>query len=97
MKAITLNTLAKKVFLGVFTLLFLFSVETQAKKIRFQTSSVVPAARGYVKVNKDRNNNFHIQIFIRDLAEVKRLQPAKKYLCPLDGYRSGNSEKYWTI
>jgi hypothetical protein len=77
MKTIRLNTLAKKVFLGVFTLLFLISFETQAKKFRFQTSSVVPAARGYVKVNKDRNNNFHIQISVSNLSEVKRLQPAR--------------------
>lgn len=77
MKAIKLKSLTKKVFLGVFTMLFLISVETQAKKFRFQISSVVPAARGYVKVNKDRNNNFHIQIAISDLSEVKRLQPAK--------------------
>lgn len=78
MNAIRLNTLAKRVFFGVYTLLFLISVETQAKKFRFQTSSVVPAARGYVKVNIDRNNNFQIQISIADLAEVHRLQPAKE-------------------
>lgn len=77
MKAIKFNTLTKKIFLGVFIMLFLISVETQAKKYRFQTSSVVPAARGYVKVNKDRNDNFRIQISISNLAEVKRLQPAK--------------------
>jgi len=78
MKAIRINTLTKKVFLGAFTLLLLISAESQAKKIRFQTSSVVPAARGYVKVNKDHNNNFHIKISISDLAEVHRLQPARK-------------------
>jgi hypothetical protein len=53
-------------------------LNTLAKKIRFDTSTIVPAARGYVKVNKDRNNNFHIQISISDLSEVKRLQPAKE-------------------
>lgn len=78
MKTIQLNTLTKKVFLGVFTLLFLISVQSQAKKFWFQTSPVVPAARGYVKVNKDHNNNFHIQISISDLSEVHRLQPAKE-------------------
>lgn len=77
MKVLRLNALTKNVFLGIFTFLFLISIETQAKKFRFQTSTVVPAARGYVKLNKDRNNNFRIQISISNLAEVKRLQPAK--------------------
>lgn len=77
MKSIRLKTLVLKVFLSVFTLLFLISFETQAKKFEFQTSSIVPAARGYVKVNKDHNNNFHIQLSISDLSEVERLQPAK--------------------
>ena len=78
MKETRLNSLTKKIFLGAFTLLFLISSESQAKKIRFQTSTVVPAARGYVKVNKDHNNNFHIQISISDLSEVHRLQPTKE-------------------
>lgn len=78
MKAIKLSTLTKKVFLVVFTLLFLISAETQAKKFRFQTSTVVPAARGYVKVNKDHNDNFLIKLSISDLSEVHRLQPAKE-------------------
>lgn len=78
MKANKLNSTANKVFLGIFTLLLLISVESQAKKFRFQTSNAVPAARGYVKINKDHNENFHIQISISDLAEVHRLQPAKE-------------------
>ena len=78
MKAMKLNTLTKKVFLALFTLLFLISVESQAKKIRFQTSTVVPAARGYVKVKTDHNNNYQIKISISDLSEVHRLQPAKE-------------------
>jgi hypothetical protein len=78
MKAIKPNTLTKKAFLAVFTLLFLISVETQAKKFRFQTSTVVPAARGYTKVSKDYNNNFRIKVSISDLSEVHRLQPAKE-------------------
>jgi hypothetical protein len=48
-----------------------------AKKIAFQTSEIVPAARGDVKVKKDNNNNYAIKIFIRNLAEVKRLSPPK--------------------
>jgi hypothetical protein len=48
-----------------------------AKKTIFQTSTVVPAARGYVKVSKDNNKNYLIKIEISDLAEINRLQPPK--------------------
>jgi hypothetical protein len=49
-----------------------------AKKAMFQTSTVVPAARGYVKVSKDNNKNYVIKVELTDLAEVNRLQPPKK-------------------
>ena len=45
-------------------LLFLITVLAQscAKKITFATSSVVPAAEGSVKVKKDKNNNYNIEL-----------------------------------
>jgi hypothetical protein len=49
-----------------------------AKKAMFQTSTVVPAARGFVKVSKDNNKNYVIKIQLTDLAEVNRLTPPKK-------------------
>jgi len=49
-----------------------------AKKIGFLSSSIVPAARGYVKVKRDINENFLIQVKISNLAEVNRLQPSKQ-------------------
>jgi hypothetical protein len=49
-----------------------------SRKIAFQTSSVVPAAEGTVKVKKDNNNNYHIEVEITNLAEPNRLQPPKK-------------------
>ena len=77
MKTFKFNTLITKLFLGLFTLLFLFSFEVSAKKVKFQTSTVVPAARGYAKVTRDKNRNYEIKIQIRDLAEVTRLSPSK--------------------
>ncbi len=77
METIKLNTLTNKIFLGAFFLLILFSVTASAKKVKFLTSSVVPAARGYVKVNQDKNLNYVIQINLSDLAEVFRLEPSK--------------------
>lgn len=77
MNTFKFNTLVTKLFLGLFTLLFLFSFEVSAKKVKFQTSTVVPAARGYAKVTRDNNRNYRIKIQIRDLAEVTRLTPSK--------------------
>lgn len=48
-----------------------------SKKISFQTSSVVPAAEGNVKVKTDNNKNHHIKIELGNLAAPSRLQPAK--------------------
>jgi hypothetical protein len=49
-----------------------------AKKVDFLSSSIVPAARGYVKVKRDINENYLIQVKISNLAEVNRLQPSKQ-------------------
>ena len=54
MGTIKLNTLTNKIFLGVFILSILSSIDTSAKKVKFLNSSVVPAARGYVKINRDK-------------------------------------------
>lgn len=70
--------MTKKLLLGLFFSTLIFSFTSCAKKVSFQTSSVVPAARGYIKVKKDGNKNYQIQIRINDLAEVDRLQNANK-------------------
>ena len=77
MKSTKKNSLAKKIFLGIFTILILFSVDSYAKKAFFLTSSVVPAARGFAKITRDENKNYAIKIHISGLAEVERLQPSK--------------------
>ena len=80
MKTTIFNNLAKKISLGVFTLLIAFSLESYAQKTYFLTSSVVPAARGYVKVKQDKrdNKNYVIKIRIKDLAGIERMQPSKQ-------------------
>jgi hypothetical protein len=55
----------------------LFYYSSCARKIAFQSSPAVPAARGDVKVKKDNNNNYSIQISLNDLAEPKRLTHSK--------------------
>ncbi len=53
------------------------SLASCARKIRFDTSSVVPAAQGSVKLKTDKNNNYSIQIDVKHLAEPTRLTPPK--------------------
>jgi hypothetical protein len=77
MGTIKLNTLTNKIFIGAFALLILCSFDTSAKKVKFLTSALVPAARGYVKINHDKNLNYIISINISNLAEVYRLEPSK--------------------
>lgn len=68
----------KKTLMGLFALIIAMSYTSCAKKIAFQTSTVVPAARGTVKIKKDDNKNYLIQIELENLAEVDRLEPSKK-------------------
>lgn len=70
--------LAKKIALTFLATALIFTFFSCARKAGFQTSSVVPAARGEVKVKKDGNNNYQIKIKISGLAEAKRLEPAKQ-------------------
>lgn len=47
-------------------------------KAAFQTSSIQPAARGYVKVKQDHDQNYIIQVKLDYLSEADRLNPPKK-------------------
>ncbi|MES1160846.1 MAG: hypothetical protein ABUM51_08820, partial [Bacteroidota bacterium] len=61
----------------VLVLLIITAFEACAQKINFTTSSVEPAAVGRVKVKKDNNNNYVIDVKITHLASPKRLNPPK--------------------
>ncbi|MEO7768189.1 MAG: hypothetical protein ABIS01_12210 [Ferruginibacter sp.] len=65
------------IFLMIAGAMMVFYFSSCARKINFQTSSVVPAAQGTIKVKKDNNNNYGITISITNLAEPDRLQPPK--------------------
>jgi hypothetical protein len=54
-----------------------FSSSAQ-KKVSFNTSTVVPGAEGIVKVKKDKNGNYNIDINIENLPNPKKLTPSKK-------------------
>jgi hypothetical protein len=73
-----LKTLKKNILLGVFVIMILFVFDSCVTKAPFLNSSVVPAARGYAKVSRDKNQNYVIHLQLLNLAEVSRLQPAKR-------------------
>ena len=63
-------------FTILFAILMLQSCGTT--KYNFSTSPVVPAAEGSVKVKKDKNSNYSIELNVKRLADPKRLSPAKE-------------------
>jgi hypothetical protein len=68
------------VWAGIIATIFLGSLFLQscATRFKFQNSSVVPAAQGSVKVKKDNNRNYAIDIKLRRLAAPERLTPPKE-------------------
>lgn len=48
-----------------------------SNKVMFNTSRVVPAAEGYVKITKDDNGNKVVNIEIKRLTQPTRLQPSR--------------------
>jgi hypothetical protein len=78
MKTAELFSVTKKIIIAVFVIGMVFSISSCATKAKFAISTVAPAARGDVKVTKDKNNNYEIKIQIYELAEVERLQPERR-------------------
>lgn len=70
--------MVKKVTLLFSATFLLVTLSSCNKKMYFPVSAVAPAARGTVKVKKDDNNNYTIQVNVSNLAEVERLQGNKK-------------------
>lgn len=50
---------------------------SSTKKVPFNTSTVVPGAEGTVRVKKDNNKNYTININVNDLPDSKKLTPSK--------------------
>jgi len=78
MKTQKFYQLTKKFFLGILMTTMVLLVASCATNESFLNSSVVPAAKGSVKVKKDNNNNYQINLEIKDLAQVERLQSSKQ-------------------
>lgn len=59
-------------------IIFYLTSYSQKKTVRFVTSTVVPEAEGSVKVRKDKNKNYEIDIHVDHLADPQKLTPSKK-------------------
>jgi len=77
MKAIKIVKIGSQFKTSISILVIVILLSACSKKIRFATSTVVPAAEGVVKIKKDDNNNRSIGIKIKNLAEPERLQIPK--------------------
>lgn len=81
-----LYSATKYLFLLLIAALMIFTFESCATKTKFERSSVVPAAEGVVKVKKDKNDNYVINIGIDNLAEPKNLSsPKNTYVVWMEG------------
>jgi hypothetical protein len=78
MKTTRISAKTRKIFSGFITVMLMLPLSIQAQKIPFVQSSVVPAAEGYVKINTDRNKNNIIEIRVKNLAKIERLDPNMK-------------------
>lgn len=58
---------------SIFIIGGMFLISSCARKTTFLQSSVVPAAHGDVKVKKDDNQNYKIDVEVKDLAEVEKV------------------------
>lgn len=78
MKTTLIKSVLKQTFLGLLFLGLIAPMQSCSKKVKFENSPVVPAARGDVKISKNSNKNYVIKIKFDNLAEVDRLDPPKK-------------------
>ncbi|MEO7044460.1 MAG: hypothetical protein ABI091_04085 [Ferruginibacter sp.] len=76
---ITTHTFSRILYLLTAALFIIFTFGSCSKKMSFQTSAVVPAAEGTVKIKKDKNNNYNIALSVKRLASPDRLNPPKKF------------------
>jgi uncharacterized protein YpmS len=68
----------KNLLLFVFSIVFTLLLNSCATKVNFAVSTIAPAAVGHVKIKKDKNNNYALQITISNLASPERLQPTRR-------------------
>jgi hypothetical protein len=74
------------ILLSVLTLLFVACSE----KVVFLNSAVVPAAEGSVSIKKGNNDNYNIDLSVKNLADPSRLTPPRAvYVVWMETTQSG--------
>jgi len=93
MKTIKINNRTAGLFSVGILLLISFMLPSCARKMSFETSNVVPAAEGSVKVKKNKNKNYDINLSVIRLADPSRLDPPKKvYIVWMNTEQNGTKE-----
>lgn len=68
-----------KWILPIMCLLMSVLISGCARKMNFGVSQVTPAAEGFVKIKKDQNDNKIINVQVKNLAAVNRLNPPRDF------------------
>jgi hypothetical protein len=77
MEAQKVNRPVKTILLTILGGILIIPFTLRSKKHSFLISSIVPGAKGYVRVKKDDNKNYSIKVEVSDLAKVERVNPSK--------------------
>jgi hypothetical protein len=92
MRTQKINKIKNAIFYGMLVAMMMTFSTACAQKVKFLNSSVVPAAKGTVKVKQDKNKNYTIKVEIEDLAEVERLQSSNETYVVWMETDKGNTE-----
>lgn len=63
---------------SIAVVLSLIFTSSCSQKMTFSKSEVVPGAQGTIKIKSDKNNNYHINLDVVNLASPDMLTPPKK-------------------
>ena len=76
----------------VLALILFCGITQAAKKFPLTASSSVPAARGHVDVEKDKNGNLQVNVHVEHLANPQNLTPAASSYVVWVQDRTGSAE-----
>ena len=84
------NLKTNSLILFIAIVITILSASSCARRMTFATSRIAPSAEGSVKIKKDKNDNYAIQLKVRHLADPKRLDPPRKtYIVWMETRRNG--------
>ena len=68
-----------KRILSLLSLILVLGFWSCNTKVEFPVSDVVPSAEATAKISKDKNDNYQIEVDIKNLTKPERLSPKRKY------------------